>query len=223
MTRQPEPPAELRRRHPLLPGRQRARLEGRIVFERLVRRTADIESLDDAPDWRGTLILRGVNHLHVRITPSTSSAMREVSDSIAEALPRPPPCSRRGASTGTRMEDIVEATGVPRPTLYYHFSSPKRRSSPGCSNACCVTCPSKSEESSTGTSPAATTGSATSSPPTCSCSPITPNSAPCCSPNWAHHPHPPPRRRDLGGVPRAAGQGPHAANATGPCEPAATR
>ncbi len=44
------------------------------MFDRLVRRTADIEWLDDAPDWRGTLILRGVNHLHVRITPSTSSA-----------------------------------------------------------------------------------------------------------------------------------------------------
>lgn len=55
-------------------GANLARLEGRIVFDRLVRRTADIEWLDDAPDWRGTLILRGVNHLHVRITPSTSSA-----------------------------------------------------------------------------------------------------------------------------------------------------
>ena len=55
-------------------GANLARLEGRIVFDRLVRRTADIEWLDDTPDWRGTLILRGVNHLHVRITPSTSSA-----------------------------------------------------------------------------------------------------------------------------------------------------
>ena len=55
-------------------GANLARLEGRIVFDRLVRRTADIEWLDDAPDWRGTLILRGVNHLHVRITPSTSIA-----------------------------------------------------------------------------------------------------------------------------------------------------
>ena len=55
-------------------GANLARLEGRIVFDRLVRRTADIEWLDDAPDWRGTLILRGVNHLHVRITPSTGSA-----------------------------------------------------------------------------------------------------------------------------------------------------
>jgi|APTNR8051073442_1049403.scaffolds.fasta_scaffold02804_7 cytochrome P450 len=55
-------------------GANLARLEGRIVFDRLVRRTADIEWVDDAPDWRGTLILRGVNHLHVRITPSTSSA-----------------------------------------------------------------------------------------------------------------------------------------------------
>lgn len=55
-------------------GANLARLEGRIVFDRLVRRTADVEWLDDAPDWRGTLILRGVNHLHVRVTPSTSSA-----------------------------------------------------------------------------------------------------------------------------------------------------
>lgn len=55
-------------------GANLARLEGRVVFDRLVRRTADIQWLDDAPDWRGTLILRGVNHLHVRITPSTSSA-----------------------------------------------------------------------------------------------------------------------------------------------------
>ena len=55
-------------------GANLARLEGRIVFDRLVRRTADIEWLDDTPDWRGTLILRGVNHLHVRTTPSTSSA-----------------------------------------------------------------------------------------------------------------------------------------------------
>lgn len=55
-------------------GANLARLEGRVVFDRLVRRTADIEWLDDAPDWRGTLILRGVNRLHVRITPSTSSA-----------------------------------------------------------------------------------------------------------------------------------------------------
>lgn len=31
-------------------GTNLARLEGRIVFDRLVRRTADIESLDDAPD-----------------------------------------------------------------------------------------------------------------------------------------------------------------------------
>ena len=55
-------------------GANLARLEGRIVFDRLVRRTADIEWLDDAPDWRGTLILRGVNHLHARVTPSTGSA-----------------------------------------------------------------------------------------------------------------------------------------------------
>ena len=46
-----------------------ARLEGRVVFDRLTRRFADIAWLDEGPDWRGTLILRGVNHLNVAVTP----------------------------------------------------------------------------------------------------------------------------------------------------------
>jgi cytochrome P450 len=51
-------------------GANLARLEGRVVFDRLVRRFADIKWLDTAPEWRGTLILRGVNHLNVALTPT---------------------------------------------------------------------------------------------------------------------------------------------------------
>ena len=50
-------------------GANLARLEGRVVFDRLTRRFADIAWLDNGPDWRGTLILRGVNHLNVAVTP----------------------------------------------------------------------------------------------------------------------------------------------------------
>lgn len=49
--------------------------------------------------------------------------MREVTDNIAEALPKAAGVFAARGLDGTRMEDIVEATGVPRPTLYYHFSS----------------------------------------------------------------------------------------------------
>jgi TetR/AcrR family transcriptional regulator len=49
--------------------------------------------------------------------------MREVTESIAEALPKAAAVFAARGLDGTRMEDIVEATGVPRPTLYYHFSS----------------------------------------------------------------------------------------------------
>lgn len=49
--------------------------------------------------------------------------LREVTDSVAEALPRAATVFAVRGLDGTRMEDIVEATGVPRPTLYYHFSS----------------------------------------------------------------------------------------------------
>ncbi len=49
--------------------------------------------------------------------------MREVTHSIAEALPRAATVFAVRGLDGTRMEDIVEATGVPRPTLYYHFAS----------------------------------------------------------------------------------------------------
>lgn len=47
--------------------------------------------------------------------------MREVTDSIAEALPAAAAVFAERGFEGTRMEDIVAATGVPRPTLYYHF------------------------------------------------------------------------------------------------------
>jgi cytochrome P450 len=54
-------------------GANLARLEGKVVFDRLVRRFADIEWLDTTPEWRGTLILRGVNHLNVALTPAAAS------------------------------------------------------------------------------------------------------------------------------------------------------
>ena len=47
--------------------------------------------------------------------------MREVTDSIADALPAAAAVFAEHGFVGTRMEDIVAATGVPRPTLYYHF------------------------------------------------------------------------------------------------------
>src|SRR5690606_32556152 len=55
-------------------GANLARLEGKVVFDRLVRRFADIRWLDTTPEWRGTLILRGVNHLNVAPTPAAAAA-----------------------------------------------------------------------------------------------------------------------------------------------------
>lgn len=49
--------------------------------------------------------------------------MKEVTDNIAATLPRAAAVFATRGLDGTRMEDIVEATGIPRPTLYYHFSS----------------------------------------------------------------------------------------------------
>ncbi len=49
--------------------------------------------------------------------------MRDVTDNIAAALPQAAAVFATRGLDGTRMEDIVEATGIPRPTLYYHFSS----------------------------------------------------------------------------------------------------
>lgn len=49
--------------------------------------------------------------------------MKEVTDNIAAALPRAAAVFATRGLDGTRMEDIVAATGIPRPTLYYHFSS----------------------------------------------------------------------------------------------------
>ena len=49
--------------------------------------------------------------------------MREVTDNIAAALPQAATVFATRGLDGTRMEDIVEATGIPRPTLYYHFGS----------------------------------------------------------------------------------------------------
>jgi AcrR family transcriptional regulator len=49
--------------------------------------------------------------------------MKAVTENIAAALPRAAAVFASQGLDGTRMEDIVEATGIPRPTLYYHFSS----------------------------------------------------------------------------------------------------
>lgn len=49
--------------------------------------------------------------------------MRAVSAAIAAALPDAASVFADRGLDGTRMEDIVRATGVPRPTLYYHFAS----------------------------------------------------------------------------------------------------
>jgi len=55
-------------------GANLARLEGRVVFDRLTRRFTDIAWLDESPEWRGTLILRGLNHLNVAVTPKEGTA-----------------------------------------------------------------------------------------------------------------------------------------------------
>jgi cytochrome P450 len=47
-------------------GASLARLEGQVVFGRLLDRFATLELLDDEPAWRSTLVLRGLDHLHVR-------------------------------------------------------------------------------------------------------------------------------------------------------------
>jgi AcrR family transcriptional regulator len=49
--------------------------------------------------------------------------MSEVSVTVAAALPAASEVFASKGLDGTRMEDLVRATGIPRPTLYYHFSS----------------------------------------------------------------------------------------------------
>jgi cytochrome P450 len=49
-------------------GASLARLEGQIVFDRLLDRFATIELLDSELAWRDTLVLRGLEHLHVRVS-----------------------------------------------------------------------------------------------------------------------------------------------------------
>jgi cytochrome P450 len=46
-----------------------ARMEGEVVFSRMLQRFGSIELLDDVPEWRPTLTLRGLSSLAVRVTP----------------------------------------------------------------------------------------------------------------------------------------------------------
>lgn len=48
-------------------GASLARLEGQEVFGRLLDRFEHIELLDDEPAWRNSLVLRGLDHLNVRV------------------------------------------------------------------------------------------------------------------------------------------------------------
>ena len=50
-------------------GAALARAEGEAVFGALLDRYRDIEVLDDPPQWRRSLTLRGLDALHVRLTP----------------------------------------------------------------------------------------------------------------------------------------------------------
>jgi cytochrome P450 len=47
-------------------GASLARLEGEAVFGRLLNRFADMELVDDAPRWRNSIVLRGLEELNVR-------------------------------------------------------------------------------------------------------------------------------------------------------------
>ncbi len=49
-------------------GASLARLEGQEVFGRLLDRFEHIELLDDEPAWRNSLVLRGLDHLNVRVS-----------------------------------------------------------------------------------------------------------------------------------------------------------
>ena len=50
-------------------GASLARLEGQVVFPRLLERFGTIELLDDEPAWRATFVLRGLQRLPVRVAP----------------------------------------------------------------------------------------------------------------------------------------------------------
>ena len=49
-------------------GANLARAEGAIVLNALCRRFKSIEWSEETPAWRGTFILRGLDHLRVRVT-----------------------------------------------------------------------------------------------------------------------------------------------------------
>lgn len=51
-------------------GASLARIEGQVVFEKLLDRFESIELVDSDPNWRNTLVLRGLNDLNVRFATS---------------------------------------------------------------------------------------------------------------------------------------------------------
>lgn len=48
-------------------GAALARMEGEVLFTRLFHRCDSIKALDDQPAWRGSLTLRGLDHLNIRL------------------------------------------------------------------------------------------------------------------------------------------------------------
>ena len=133
--------------------------------------------------------------------------MREVTGSVAAALPKAAAVFAARGLDGTRMEDIVEATGVPAPNpllpLLVEGGDP-RLAAP---TPLCVTCPS----SRTNRRPRrARTRPARASHrrlPAAVRRPPRPVRR-AAHRTRSHHPHPRPGRRDLGGVPRARAQAP---------------
>lgn len=48
-------------------GAPLARMEGEVLLTRLLQRCTEVVALDDAPEWRGDMTVRGLAHLHVRL------------------------------------------------------------------------------------------------------------------------------------------------------------
>ena len=52
-------------------GAPLARLEARVAFETLTERFADIRLTGQPPEFRPTIVLRGLKHLVVRVLPNS--------------------------------------------------------------------------------------------------------------------------------------------------------